>query len=100
MPAVTIPQGVILTDRSGTITAGGTAQTAVPASRGRVLLLIQNPSSEVESLWFSTEGTATAASPSIELQPGQTYESAGIVPTGAVSVIAATTNHPFTIKVA
>lgn len=89
---------VTFTNKSGTITVGGTAQSAAAARKGRSYFFLQNPSTETESLWFSLDATAVAASPSIELQPGQSYESGAVVPIGAVSVIAATTGHKFTAK--
>lgn len=85
-----------LTDKSGTITTGGTAQTAVAANTARKYLFIQNPSTASGSLWFSTVATAVAASPSIELVPGASYESGLFCPTGAVSIIGATTGMAFT----
>lgn len=89
---------VTFTNRSGTITTGGTAQNAAAEKKGRSYFFLQNPSTETESLWFSMDTTAVAASPSIELQPGQSYESGSTVSIGAVSVIAATTGHKFTAK--
>jgi len=85
------------TDESGTIDTGGTAQEAA-AAKERVYLFIQNPSTETESLFFSTDTTAVAASPSVELQPGQSATWLVAVPQTAVSVIAATTGHKYTIK--
>ena len=88
-----------LTDRSVTIITGGTAQEAAPENEARVYLLIQNPSTNTGSVWFAVGTAATAASPSIELQPGQAWESPGsFCPTGAVSVIHATTGTQITIK--
>lgn len=92
------PTSGALTDRSGTITTGGTAQTAAAANTARKHLFIQNPSTAPGSLWFSTTGTAVQASPSIELVPGASYETGTFVPTGVVSVIAATTGHAFTAR--
>lgn len=85
-----------LTDKSGTITTGGTAQTAAALNASRKYLFIQNPSTAPGSLWFSTVTTAVAASPSIELVPGASYESGLFCPTGAVSIIGATTGQAFT----
>lgn len=83
-----------LTNRSGTITSGGTAQNAAAALSTRVYFFLLNPATETEILWFSTVATAVAASPSIPLYPGQSFEFNGtFCPSGAVSVIAATTGH-------
>jgi hypothetical protein len=87
-----------LTDRSGTLTAGGAAQEAVAANTSRNYLLIRNPINATEELWVNLTGTATAASPSVRLDAGDylIFE-AGFIPTNAVSVFAATTGHAFTI---
>ncbi len=87
-----------ITDRSGTITAGGTAQTAAAANSGRQYLLIQNLDAS-EDLWVRFGATAAVATPgSVKLlgNSGMTFES-GPCATGLVSVIAATTGHKFTI---
>lgn len=95
----TIPTSGALTDRSGTITAGGTAQNAAGALSTRKYLYIENPPNATERLWFSTNATAVADSPSIGLEAGQSFEyPAHFCPTAAVSVIAATTGHKFTVK--
>jgi hypothetical protein len=90
-----VPSGA-LTDKSGTITAGGTAQVAAAANSSRKYLFLQNPTGAPGSLWFSTTATAVAASPSVELVPGASYETGSFVPTGAVSIIGATTGQAFT----
>jgi hypothetical protein len=85
-----------LTNRSGTIATGGTAQNAAAALSTRVYLFLLNPVTETEVLWFSTVAAAVAASPSIPLYPGQSFEFNGtFCPSGAISVIAATTGHVF-----
>lgn len=87
-----------LTNRSGTITTGGTAQVAIAANTSRNYLFIRNPSDATEALWFSLVGTAAAASPSVRLDAGDSFEYAGsFIPTNAVSVFAATTGHAYTI---
>lgn len=93
-------------DYSGTITTGGTAQTAVAANGKRNFLRVENPPSASESLFVRYDGTAStnASTPdSTELVPGASDEfpsggAVGYVPGGAVSVIAATTGHKFIIK--
>ena len=88
-----------LANRSGTITTGGTAQQAVAATKGRKLLVIDNPSTESESLWVSLVGSATTDSPSLELEPGDPPLAfqGDACPDNPVSVIAATTGHKFTV---
>lgn len=89
-------QSGALTNRSGTITSGGVAQNAAAALATRVYLFLLNPATETEILWFSTVATAVAASPSIPLYPGQSFEMNGtFCSSGALSVIAATTGHVF-----
>lgn len=87
------------TDRSGTITLGGTAQQSAALNAARRYLLVQNPTTATESFWISLTTTAVAASPSIEVAPGVTLTFEGtFIPTGAVSVVAATTATKFTVK--
>lgn len=92
-------------DYSGSITTGGTAQTAVAANGRRNFLRVENPPSASESLFVRYGGTASTNSgtpDSTELAPGASDEfptgGSGYVPGGAVSVIAATTGHKFVIK--
>lgn len=86
-------------DRSGAIETGGTAEVAAIAKVDRQFLYIENPITATERLWFSTVDTAVADSPSISLEPGQSYEyPSSFCSTGAVSVIAATTGHKYTIR--
>lgn len=86
------------TDRSGTIAAGATAQTAAAALTTRRYLLIENLST-TEDLWFNFGTTAVASQPSILLAAGKSWENPPhFCPTGLVSVIAATTGHAFTCK--
>ena len=87
-----------LRDCSGSISSGGSAQNVAGASE-RSYLLIQNKSAATESFWVSFVTTAVADSPSIEVVPGTTLTwDAGFIPSGIISVIAATTGTKFTIK--
>jgi hypothetical protein len=95
-----------LTDSSGTLIAGGTAQTPLAANASRRYLLIVNQSAHV--IWVDFGQTATAAS--IPLAACGTAgdgtggslefkgDGLGFVPTGAVSVYGATTGSAFTLK--
>lgn len=84
-------------DRSGTITAGGTAQQIMAPSSVRRGLLIQNVSAG--DLWFNIGATAVASQPSIKLAAGQAYETAdGCTPSGHVSIIGASTSAEFVAK--
>lgn len=81
------------TDHSGTITSGGTAQTAINANSTRVEAWTYNVDAS-EDLWVNFTGTAVVSGAgSVRLSPGRGW--AGKV-TSAVSVIAATTGHKFT----
>lgn len=96
-----LASGITLTDRSGTITTGGTAQSLAAANTDRRYLLVQNPDTNGSDLWVDFGGTAAVqASPSVQIKPGGSYEAVGRYqcPTGAVSVIGATTGMPFTAK--
>jgi hypothetical protein len=97
--AVTIkPQGGTLTDRSGTITAGGTAQQLMAANAARIGFAIQNLSTTAD-LWINTPGTAAASQPSIKLLPGAYFEApAGFGAVGAISVFSATTGVAFSAR--
>ena len=93
------PTSGALTNRSGTIAAGGTAQTAAALNAARIYLYVENPIGATETLWFSTDATATVGSPSIGLAAGQAWENpAHFCPTGALSVIGATISHAYTVK--
>lgn len=91
--AVTTAAGT-LADRSGTITAGGTAQQLMASNASRKGFSVQNVSSG--DLWVRETGTAAAAQPSLKLAPGAYFETpAGYGSVGAVSVFGATTGQAF-----
>lgn len=88
-----------LTNRSGTIATGATAQSMMSANSARRYLLIQNPTTGTESFWINFTTTAVRSQPSIEFAPGVTLVWEGsFIPTEAVSVIAATTGTAFVAK--
>ena len=90
--------GGTLTDRSGTITTGGTAQQLAPVNVTRRYLVIMNMHAS-EVMYFNFTTTAVAGEPSFSLPAGAAFvmESA-YVSTELISVIAATTGHPWTAK--
>lgn len=95
------PPTVTPTQRGGTITLGGTAQTLMAANASRKGCMVLNPIDAVsgENLFISVTGTATvtSGSPNITLAPGQSYTCTGndgVIQT-AISIIAATTAHAF-----
>ncbi len=87
------------TDRGGTITSGGTSQTLAASNTSRKLLLVENPCNATEDLFIATAGAATVngAGNYADLGPcgSASLVVNGIVITGAVTVIAATTGHRF-----
>jgi hypothetical protein len=86
-----------LTDRSGTITAGGTAQQLAAANTSRKYFFVQNLSAE--NMWVNFTTTAVASQPSIRLTPGSSFTlEGGFVSTEAVHVIAATTGSAWSAK--
>lgn len=95
---VTINGTVTRTNRSGTITTGGTAQTLMSANASRKGWIIQNVSSG--DLWFNEiGGTAIADQPSFKLAAGAAYESVlGATVTTAISIIGATTGQAFVAR--
>lgn len=85
------------TNQSGTIAAGGTAQTAIASNAARKGFEIQNQSAG--NLYFSTLAAAVQSQPSILLVPGAFYETPlGGAGTGAVSIIGATTGQAYAAR--
>lgn len=84
-------------NRSGTVTAGGTAQTIAASNSNRRGFWIQNVSTS--DIWISSIGTAAASQPSIKIPPNALYEmpSHG-VSTGAVSLFGAVTGQAFSAR--
>lgn len=90
------PLVVSTTDRSGTITLGGTAQNAMAANASRKGWCVQNPPTATEVLTVRANGTASAATGVILTAGSQACNSPGIIDQTAISVFAATTTHVFT----
>jgi hypothetical protein len=93
-----VPASITPTDRSGSISAGGTAQQLMAANASRRAWSIQNTSSG--DLWVNEiGGTALLASPSINVPAGALYESpASFASPSAISIIGATTGQTFTAR--
>ncbi len=87
-----------LTDRSGTITTGGAAQTLAAFNEARKGFMIQNLSAG--DLWINElGGTAAASQPSIKITSGQVYETMDGQPCPyAISIFGATTAQAFTAR--
>lgn len=81
-------------DKSGSLTSGGTAQQLAAANTTRHYLLIQNIDGS-EDMWVSFTGTAAGSTAGSFLIPakGMLAFDGNYVPTGAVSIVAATTGH-------
>lgn len=84
------------TDRSGTITAGGTAQQLAAANASRRCLIFENLSNA--DLWLNFTTTAVQAQPSIRVASGVLMIFDDYVSTELVSVIGGTTGQPFAAK--
>jgi hypothetical protein len=97
VPVSAAPIRGALTDRSGTITAGGTAQTLAAANAARSTFFFQNNSSG--ALWINFTATAVQSQPSIQVSAGSSFSMDGrFVSTEAISVIGATTAQAWTAK--
>ena len=83
------------TDKSGTITTGGVAQTVAAFNDARRGFWFYNVSDE--DMWISEQGTAAASQPSIKIPAGALYEFP-VVPNSAISVFAATTGKAFSAR--
>jgi len=84
-------------DKSGTIAAGGTAQTLAAANTSRRGFWVQNNSTG--DLWINTLATAIVGQPSLVITSGSLYESpVNGCPTGLISIIGATTGQAFTAR--
>jgi len=86
------------TDFSSTIAVGGTSQSAIPVNASRLALIIGNPSDEIESLWINFTDPAQLGVDSIEVTPGQTWQTQLAISTEEVTIWAATTGHAYTAK--
>lgn len=87
-----------LVDWSGTIAAGTTAQSLMPANATRNGFSVQNSSSA--DLWINElGGTAAASQPSIKIAAGATYTTPYKQPCPyAVSIYGGTTSQAFTAR--
>lgn len=83
------------TNRSGTITAGATAQQLMAANASRRGWWFQNNSSG--DLWLDETGTAVASQPSLKIPAGGYYEPP-VVSLGSISIYGATTGQAFSAR--
>jgi hypothetical protein len=93
--------GVVTTDASGTITTGGTAQVALAANPNRKQYRIMNINAATETLWYRDDGgTAVIGGAGSWPLAGSASGIGGFAmgeSTAAISVIATTTGHKFTL---
>lgn len=86
-----------LTDRSGSVTTGSTAQNIMSASAQRRGFFFQNLSTT--DLWIRIAGTASAGSGSLKIVPDGYYESPDTIPAvGLVSLFGTTTGQAFSCQ--
>jgi hypothetical protein len=95
-PSAVWAQALTYADRSGTITAGGTAQVVLPLWAGRHGCVIQNQSTG--SLWVSETATAIAGPPSILIPAGQQFLCMSPASGQVYSIIGATTAQAFAAR--
>lgn len=86
-----------LTDYSGTITTGGSSQSIISANTNRSYLFIENVSSDL--LWINFTSAANEDQPSIRIGPGGAFVMEGFfVSTEIIAIIGPTTGQEFTAK--
>ena len=86
-----------LTDRSGTITTGGTAQQLAAANPSRRYIIIQNVSTA--ALWIDFGVNAVQDQPSLKLVADGSFVMEGdFVDTQSISIIGGTTAQAFSAK--
>lgn len=96
-PQTVSPSQGTLTDRSGAITTGGTAQVLMAANSTRRYILFQNTS--IADLWINFTTTAAQTQPSFKIPANGSFGMEnGFVSTEAISIIGATTGQAFTAK--
>lgn len=97
VPVAADSGAVAMTDRSGTLAVGGAAQQACPANPWRRFLLVANPD-DARAFTFSTDAVAGTGSGNVTVGPGGAFVFDKLVPSGAVSIYAAATGQPYTVK--
>ena len=93
------PTAGSLTDRSGTITTGGTSQVLAAQNLSRAYLFVQNISEETLFLNFGTSATNNESTPnSIEIKPNQSVTFVSFVSSDQIFVLGETTGSKFIAK--
>lgn len=86
------------TDRSRATTGGGASDIVMAANAVRKGYILQNPSSNIESLWINFGGVANVGSPSIELTPGSSLPPYGGISTQQIQVSSTGAGLPIIAK--
>lgn len=91
----------LLTDRSGSVTTGGTSQTLAVANNRRRFLYIQNPITATETLFINfTTAASTSGVNSVELGAGASFTMTEdtFISVDKITVTAATSAHKYIAK--
>jgi hypothetical protein len=92
-----LPVRGAITNKSGTITLGGTSQLLAAGNTTRSYFFVQNISSDV--LWIDFDVAAVQDQPSIKLLPAATFVmESGFVSTDSITIIGPTTGAKFVAK--
>ena len=95
---VSLSNSGTFTDRSGSITTGGTSQTLAPINAARKYLTIENTSTANIAINFTSAASLTAGSLVIAALGSLTLSSQSFVSTELVTVVGATTGQTFVAK--
>jgi hypothetical protein len=85
-----------VTDKSGTVTLGGAAQSPFAANPLRKGWMLSNLSNDI--LYVRDDGTAATNQTGVPVYPGQTISDSGNCTTTAISILGATTADAFAAK--
>lgn len=89
-----VPSVITPTNRSGSVTSGGTAQNAMAANASRKGWCLQNL--DASEVMYVRSGAAATSTTGTKLTPGaMACNQPGLIDQGAISVIAATTSHAY-----
>ncbi len=86
-------------DASGNIAAGGVSQNLFAANAAAIRRVVQNPTSNIESIYINFGGVAASAANSIEITPGGEFDTGtGPIDQTAWKIIAATLGTTYVAK--
>ena len=84
---------------AGTIAEGGASQEVAPRNPRRDLLVIKNPSSQNEPLFYAFGAAADIDDGCPSLEPGESLALEAVVPSEAIHLTAETAGHRFVVLV-